>query len=308
MRKYAAISALFHVAVFLIAWFGVPDLFRRDLPEDKPLIVEMLPLSSITNAPPPKPEPPKVVEAPKPPEPVPEPPKPEPPKVVETPKPPEPKPTAAPPPPPPAPPPPPPPPPAPAPVPRAEVPLPRPPKPRPEPPKPAKEVAQAEQPQKQQRQQQFDLNNMLRDLTRQKPQQQTTPPPAPQQQAQTAPRAASNAPHNPNIPLSMTEEDAIRQRIVQNWNLDIGAKGIETFFVELQLMVSPDGTVQDARIVRTQGDPADALRAFAEGARRAALRSSPLPLPASKASQMTGGNLYLTFSARDMLGSVGRRS
>ena len=305
MRKYAAISAVFHVMVFVIAWFGVPDLFRRDLPEDKPLIVEVLPLSSITNAPPPKPEPPKVVEAPKPPEPKPEPPKPEPPKVVEAPKPEPPKPVPPPPPPPQAAPPPPPPP---APAPRAEVPLPQPPKQRPEPPKPTKQTAQTEQQPQKQKQQAFDLNNMLRDLTKAKPQAQTTPPqPAPQQQAQTAPRAASNAPHNPNIPLSMTEEDAIRQRIVQNWNLDIGAKGIETFFVELQLMVTPDGTVQDARIVRTQGDPPDALRGFAEGARRAALRSSPLPLPASKASQMTGGNLYLTFSARDMLGSVGGR-
>jgi hypothetical protein len=303
MRKYAAISAVFHVVVFVIAWFGVPDLFRRDLPEDKPLIVEVLPLSSITNAPPPRPEPPKVVEAPKPPEPKPEPPKPEPPKVVEAPKPPPPKPEPPPPPPPQAAPPPPPPP---APAPRAEAPLPPPPKHRPEPPKPQKQEAQAEQ-QPKQKQQAFDLNNMLKDLTRAKPQPAAPSPPQPQQQAQAAPRAASNAPHNPNIPLSMTEEDAIRQRIVQNWNLDIGAKGIETFFVELQLMVAPDGTVQDARIVRTQGDPPDALRGFAEGARRAALRASPLPLPPSKASQMTGGNLYLTFSARDMLGSVGRR-
>jgi hypothetical protein len=72
-------------------------------------------------------------------------------------------------------------------------------------------------------------------------------------------------------------------------------------------MVSPDGTVQDARVVSTRGEPADALRAFAEGARRAALRSSPLPLPPGKAAQMTGGNLYLTFSARDMLGSISPR-
>jgi hypothetical protein len=299
MRKYAAISVLFHAVVFCIAWFGVPNLFRRDLPEDKPLIIDVLPLSSITNAPPPKPEPPKVVEAPKPPEPKPEPPKPEPPKVVEAPKPPPPKPEPPPPPPPAAAPPPP------APAPRAEAPLPPPPKHRPEPPK--KQTAEAEQQQPKQKQQAFDLNNMLRDLTKAKPQPAAPSPPQPQQQAQAAPRAASNAPHNPNIPLSMTEEDAIRQRIVQNWNLDIGAKGIETFFVELQLMVSPDGTVQDARIVRTQGDPPDALRGFAEGARRAALRASPLPLPPSKAAQMTGGNLYLTFSARDMLGSVGRR-
>jgi hypothetical protein len=313
MRKYAVISVLFHAMVFAIAWFGVPNLFNRDLPEDKPLIVEVLPLSSITNAPPPKPEPPKVVEAPKPPEPKPEPPKPEPPRPEPPkPEPPKPQPTPPPPPPPPAPAPPPPAPPpptpAPAPAPRTEAPLPPPPKARPQPPKPVQQAAKTEQESPRQKQQAFDLNNMLRDLTRAKPQPANAPPqPSPQQQAQAAPRAASNAPHNPNIPLSMTEEDAIRQRIVQNWNLDIGAKGIETFFVELQLMVSPDGTVQDARIVRTQGEPADALRGFAEGARRAALRASPLPLPPSKAAQMTGGNLYLTFSARDMLGSVGRR-
>jgi len=304
MRKYAAISVLFHVMVFTIAWFGVPDLFRRDFPEDKPLIIDVLPLSSITNAPPPKPEPPKVVETPKPPEPKPEPPKPEPPKP-EPPKPPPPAPTPPPPPPPPAPPPPTPPPPAPAP--RAEAPLPPPPKHRPEPPKPVKEAAQSEQQTPKQKQPAFDLNNMLRDLTKAKPQPANPAPPQPQQQAQAAPRAASNAPHNPNIPLSMTEEDAIRQRIVQNWNIDIGAKGVETFLVELQVIVSPDGTVQDARIVRTQGDPPDALRSFAESARRAALKASPLPLPPSKAAQMIGGNLYLTFSARDMLGSVGRR-
>ena len=43
------------------------------------------------------------------------------------------------------------------------------------------------------------------------------------------------------MPLSMTEEDAIRQRIIQNWNVDVGAKGIETFFVELRVWVGVDG-------------------------------------------------------------------
>ncbi|MBI3452820.1 MAG: energy transducer TonB, partial [Rhodospirillales bacterium] len=69
MRKAATISAAMHVAVFLIAWFGLPNLFRTPPAEDSPLIVEILPIAERTNAPPPKPEPPK-----------PEPPKPEPPK------------------------------------------------------------------------------------------------------------------------------------------------------------------------------------------------------------------------------------
>jgi hypothetical protein len=187
--------------------------------------------------------------------------------------------------------------------------LPPPPKPRPEPPKPQREpqpqVAKAEPAQKQPKQQQFDLDNMLKDLTRRRPQ-PAAPAPAPApQQAQAAPRAASNAPHNPLIPLSMTEEDAIRQKISQNWLVDVGAKGVETFVVELRLWVLADGTVRDARVESTDRMSDESYRAFAESARRAALRSSPLPLPSDKAGQLTNGNLVLVFRARDMLGIRG---
>ena len=140
---------------------------------------------------------------------------------------------------------------------------------------------------------------MLNDVRKQRPQ--------PQQQAAAAPAAASanrssNAPHNPLLPLSMTEEDAIRQRVVQNWNVDVGAKGVETFIVTLKVFVTADGSVQRVDVLETQGSPPDALRAFADGARRAALRASPLPIPASRAAQLTNGNLELRFSAREMLG------
>lgn len=295
MRKAVIYSALLHVTVLLVAWFGVPNLFRAPPPEDRPLIVEVLPLSAITNAPPPKPEPQRVAEAP------PEPPKPEPPKP-EPPKPPPPAPPPpAPPPPAPAPPAPPPPAPAPAPAPpapRAEAPPPPPPAPpRPEPPKPQQ---QAQTPQK--RQQQFDLDNVLRDLTRRKPQAQTAPA---KQEAEAPSEASSNAPHNPLLRLSMTEEDAIRQRVSSNWIWDPGAKDVDRFVVELRIFVLPDGTVRDVRVESGGAGSDERFRAFVEATRRAVLRSSPLPIPAEKAGQLIDGNLVLRFSAKEMLGARG---
>jgi TonB C terminal len=166
---------------------------------------------------------------------------------------------------------------------------PPPPPPRPAPPKP-----QAPQ---------FNLDNLLKDLTRRKPQPATPQsPPAPP--AQTAARS-QNTNFNPNLPLSMTEQDAIRQKIASNWNVDLGAKGIDTFTVDLRIWVLPDGTVQRAQVENGTRMDDPAYRSFAESAVRAALKSSPLPIPAGKAREVTDGGLVLGFSAKDMLG-IGR--
>jgi TonB C terminal len=111
-----------------------------------------------------------------------------------------------------------------------------------------------------------------------------------------------NTSFNPNLPLSVSEQDAIRQKIVSNWNVDLGAKGIETFVVQLRIWVLSDGTVQSARIEGTARMDDPGFRSFAESAVRAALQSSPLPLPPGKADQITDGKLVLIFSAKDMLG------
>jgi hypothetical protein len=145
---------------------------------------------------------------------------------------------------------------------------------------------------------------VLRDLTRPRPQAQQPPQqaqaqPAPQQQA----ARPSNAPSNPNLPLSMTEMDAIRQKISQYWNIDPGARGVETFAVELRVWADRDGTVRDVRVVAVQGEAGGFRDAFADGARRAVLRASPLPMPGERAAQLTDGNLILAFSAREMLGA-----
>ncbi len=304
MRWGMVASAVLHVAVFLFAIFDPLSLLRPRVEViEAPLIFEVLPIAAITNAPPPRPDPPAPtppkVEAP--PAERPAPPAPTPPRPQPAPPPPPPPPPA---PAPPAPAPPAPPPPTPAPAPRVE-PAPAP-TPAPAPPAPPRPVAQptppAPAPAPRQQAPQFSLDNVLRDLTKPRPAPpQAAPaqtPPTPQQSA----RAASNAPNNPLLPLSMTETDAIRQRVSQFWNIDAGARGVETFAVELRVWVLPDGTVQDVRIERATGEDSAFRQAFAEGARRAVQRASPLPMPTNNAQQMTNGNLLLAFKASEMLG------
>lgn len=312
MAAGMVVSAVLHVAVLAIPFLPF-DFFSREIKtQEAPLVFEVLPISAITNVPPPRPEPPTPAPQAQAPKPVETPaPAPTPPPQPAPPAPPPPPPPPAPPPPAPAPPaptPPAPPPPAPTPAPRPEpapAPTPAPPAPAPRPAPPAATPAPPAPPAPRPRAQNFDLDNVLRDLTRPRPQAQ----PQPQQQAaaQPAPQAAaarpSNAPSNPNLPLSMTEMDAIRQRVSQFWNLDPGARGIETFAVELRVWVDRDGTVRDVRVVNVQGEAGGFRDAFADGARRAVLRASPLPMPADKSSQMLDGNLILAFNAREMLGA-----
>ncbi|MBL8702364.1 MAG: hypothetical protein JNK67_28525 [Alphaproteobacteria bacterium] len=338
--KHGAIaSAVLHVAVLLFSIFGLPH-FMKPLPiDDAPLVVEALPLSSITNAPqapanvanvpvadtrqvvrespraqpavtPPPPSPPA---APPPPQaaPVPPQPAPPPPPQAAQPAPPPPLPTPVPPPPPlaaplptpaptPAPLPQPPPPPEPAVAQRAPVapPPPAPPAP-PREPTPPPRPAQTPQPQPQPRQPAFNLDNVLRDVRRAQPTQ-------PQQEAtrQTASavpaaRGAPNANFNPNQALSTVEEGSLRGHVEQRWNKDRGAKGIDSFVVEVRVWIDASGAVKDAKVEKTAGSPADSLRAFADSARRAVLVASPLPIPAAKADALVNGQLVLTFYGQD---------
>lgn len=108
---------------------------------------------------------------------------------------------------------------------------------------------------------------------------------------------------DPNLPLGSVEnaKGKIVAAIVDKWNVDVGAKGIETFRVTLRVFISPDGTVQRAVVVDRQGSPPDALRAFADGAVRAALRAEKLPIDPVLATQVAAGYLELNFSAADMV-------
>lgn len=142
------------------------------------------------------------------------------------------------------------------------------------------------------------MEAMLQNIQRQRPQ-PSQPAPQQQQAARPAapPAAASNAPYNPNLPVSATDKEFVASQIRNNWLVDVGAKDLQTFVVELRITILPDGTVTQARIYNDYGRMSDgAYRSFAESAQRAALKSSPLKLPPGRESQFS--DIVLVFPAR----------
>jgi hypothetical protein len=109
------------------------------------------------------------------------------------------------------------------------------------------------------------------------------------------------APHNPTRPLAISEIDLIRQQIRECWNLPAGAKEAENLSIEIKMVMNPDGTVRQARILdqsRLQNDLF--FRAAAESALRAVLnpRCNPLKLPLEKYQQWQ--NMILIFDPSQM--------
>jgi len=141
----------------------------------------------------------------------------------------------------------------------------------------------------------FDPDALLRTL-------RPTPQQAQQRQQQAAatpgtgegPRRAPNAPFDPLRPLSSEEVGALRRQVEDKWVKDPGARGIDSFVVDIRVTLDASGVVKAAEIVKTQGAPADSLNAFAQGARRAVFIASPLRIPQGR-SDILDGNLILTF-------------
>ena len=292
-RESYVFSGLLHLALFLLAVFGLPQFWREIPMEEAPIVVDIVPIGAKTNPPPlqdnkPQPEPQKAEpEPPKPEPPKPEPPKPEPPKPPPPPPPPAPTPPA---------PPPPKPEPEPSPIPKPE---PKPEPPKPEPPLPPKPEPRPEPPKKQ-KDVKDELDSLLKSVDKKKP----TPkdeldkllksteklkPSVPENKTatQTAPQAVrGSASHNPNEPVSMTERDRIRAHIERFWNVPAGAKDADKLVVMIKVSVLPDGTVTAAEV---ELNPAMMMnpyyQAAADSARRAVRAASPLPIPADKYDQ-----------------------
>lgn len=103
--------------------------------------------------------------------------------------------------------------------------------------------------------------------------------------------------------LTISEKDLVRQQIQRCWNLPAGAKDAHTMIIGIRMSMNPDGTVQQARILdqgRMGTDPF--YRTMAESALRAALnpRCQPFKLPPDKYQRWK--TMKLTFDPRDMLG------
>lgn len=308
MRQGLAFSVLLHVAAVVISYFGLPHLQKPPPVIEAPVMVEIVTVAEVTNAPSPPPAPPKPEpkKAEPPPPPPPPPPLPEPPKVVAAP----------------------PPPPAPAPAPEPEpevaaVPPPAPPKPKPEP-KPEPKKAEPPKPKAPDQLVKAEIKrkpkppdafaSVLRTVEELKRQ----PQPPKDKQEETKPEkktesfeeqiakalSSRDRQFDSQLPLTISEIDLVRQQIAACWNLPAGAKEAENLVIEVQVAMNPDATVREARVRdqrRMQSDPF--FRAAAESALRAILnpRCSPLSLPREKYDHWK--TMTLTFNPREMFGT-----
>ncbi|HEY9079004.1 energy transducer TonB [Magnetovibrio sp.] len=306
MFRNFALSLLFHVTLVAVAYVGLPSWRDRDLYQDVPMTVEIIDVADVTNLPTKTKQP----EAKK--------------EVAKA----EPKPL------------PPPKPPAPPPAPQGSIEEPPAPEPLPEPvedkvavivnpePKPKKEAkpkpkpedkpAKAESkkraptpipPRKPKAPDQFA--SVLKTLEELKSQPRPDPEeekPKVEEKTDFASMMA-NALESPKQrtdigpELTISEKDLVRQQIQRCWNLPAGAKDAHTMIISIRMVMNPDGTVQQARILeqaRMSTDPF--YRTMAESALRATLnpRCQPFKLPPEKFEHWK--TMKLTFDPRDMLG------
>ena len=281
--------------VAAIGYVGLPQLRKPPPLVDTPVIIEVVAVAEVTNAPPPPkakvtPEPPKVAVPPPPPPPPP-------PKAAPPPPPPEPEVAAV------------------APPPDAKTkpkPKPKPvakPKPRPQAPR---QLASVKPQRKSKPPDPFaSVLKTVETLKRRAP----APPKKDEEKKKAAKpetfedrisRVLSTParPRDTTRPLSISEIDVVRQQIAGCWNLPAGAKKAEDLVIEIWVAMNPDGTVREARIQNQGRLRADGFfRAAAESALRAVLnpRCSPLKLPRNKYDQWQ--TMTLTFNPREMFGT-----
>jgi hypothetical protein len=296
-----ALSVALHLVLGTLLILGMPRLFDPPIPEEMPVVVQLVTIAPETRATRPNPTPPRPNAKPEPPiadapvtKPTPEPaavvpvppPSAELPPSPEPPKPPEPKPVPP--------------------------PMVKPPEPKPEAPK---LIAKAEPPPKPKEKpdppQQTAKNEpkkydpgqfeaLLKNLAA--PSSALSPDPPPQK-ARIASARPSSQPRAPlGAQLTASEMDLIREQIARCWNVPAGARDAKDLVVEIRVAVDPDGTVRQATIVdqaRVASDPF--FRAAAESARRAFFNPlcRPLHLPADKYAIWK--DLVVDFSPRDIL-------
>lgn len=306
MRSGFGISVVLHLAIFVLGYFGLPML-SRDVMMDVPIMIEVVDVSDVTNAPQPKSKS-KPKAKPKQAEDKPEPAKPDHKKFAKS--------TKAPPPPPKAP------------EPEVAVVAPQAkpapkakPKPKPKPDEKPKEkakakasavLARAKPSRKPKPLDTFasvlktvaNLNNQPRPKPEAKEKEKQKKKPKPSFEEEIARALISKKRgFNAEKPLTISEIDLVRQQIARCWNLPAGAKNAENMIIEIAVAMNPDGTVRNAR-VNNSGLRADPfLRAMAESALRAVLnrRCQPFKLPRDKFDRWK--TMTLVFNPKEMFGS-----
>ncbi len=332
MRGSFAISFVFHMAIIVMAALGLPNWFQPDEFVIAPMVVEIVEIDEITKAPaPPKPTPvPKIAKAveaapkeeeperketpaPPPPPPKPEPkpkPKPEPPKKKKVAAMPPPKPEPKP---------------APPPEPKPIEKTPEPPKPKPEPkpvvkepdPEPVKkEEPKPEEPKlfaaaptprvkparektkpKPKPKKKFNASRIAALLDKREPKKSSDGAKESKSTARTRNSAAAvNAPN-----MTMSELDAIRHQIEQNWSIPGGVRDADDLYIMVRIFLNQDGTLaRPPELVDKPFNAGDYYRAAADSALRAVRLSVPLKgLPLSKYDHWR--EITIRFDPKEMI-------
>ncbi len=263
MPRGPVLSAILHVAILAIAFFGLPRFFDRTPPDkERMIVVEIVDIAEETNLPqavprPPEPEPPEPKAKPEP-EPMVEP---EPPPIAALEPPPPPK--------------------------EEEIPVVEEPAPKPEP-RPAAKPPASPPPKKAQRvpkpkpkpkpRDQFasllkSVEKIDKELTRREIDKETAPPKQlPALTGTASPQLADEA-------LSLSVIDAIARQVEANWSVPVGAREARNLQVAIRIRLQPDGSVIQAEFVdraRLTRPGEEFYRTVAESARRAVLKASPL--------------------------------
>lgn len=276
MRQRAVIfSAGLHVAIVIVATLGLPFLTKRDYVIPPPIVIDVLDISKITQTN-------KVVQQP---QPKPEKPEEKPPAPAKN--------TAN----------------------NAAVPVPKEPE-KPEEKKEVKKTAEAtvldknappekdktkkKKPEEAKKEPPKDFSSVLKNLmdAKDKPVAKNNKPDM-KLNEKPAPEVGQNAPLGPK--MTMSEQDALRAQLERCWNVPFGAKDIENMAVDIFMVINPDRTLREARVVDQGRYNTDTFfRAAADSALRA-VRSpmcSPFDLPPDKYD--TWNQTTITFNPKDM--------
>lgn len=283
MRKAAIYSAVLHVMVVLIAYFGLPTLFRPAPVPNQPVPVDLV--MEFKPAPPPKvkpaPPPPRKKPAPAPVTPQVEmPPPPPPPQVARLEVEPKPKPK-----------------------PKAK------PKAKPEPkakPKPKARAKPVPKPKAKPKPPPDRFQKLLKNLAKQKRKQDRParkPPEQPEKKVAAADPVKRLTPLEQRR-LAATIALLVKQQISACWSIPGGAKDVENMNIEIRILLNPDGTLRGAPRIQDQARMASDpfFRAVAESALRALRKPlcSPLKLPFGEYDVWK--EIILTFNPREALG------
>lgn len=122
---------------------------------------------------------------------------------------------------------------------------------------------------------------------------------------ETAKKPSKSTHYDPGAPLSMSEKDAIRQQIENNWNAPVGAKDAANLKVLLHIELAQDGSVIKTEFTGDKGryNSDSFFRAAVDSAIRAVERSSPLKnLPPEKYNVRDGWReMEINFDPKDLL-------